>query len=215
MCRANLPGRIGVATLARMATILLVCTGNICRSPMAEAFVRHELEQRGIDGITVESSGVSGWEDSPPTPDTVEALTEYGLDVSEHRARRLDRPMVGSADLVVGLSGEHRDAVTGLVPEAADRIFALKELVALLELATREPAEGTPDETLRSGVKAADGMRASDPGFHPLDEDVADPLGMGIESYRAVAWEIQDLSRRLVDGLFPGVMGAPVPLEEG
>src|SRR5437870_5209371 len=106
-----------------MATILLVCTGNICRSPMAEAFVRHELEQRGIVGIAVGSAGVSGWEDSPPTPETAEALREYGLDVSGHRARRLDEAMVESADLVVGLSGEHRDAAARLAPQGADRTF--------------------------------------------------------------------------------------------
>src|SRR2546422_65498 len=118
-----------------MGRILLVCTGNICRSPMAEAFVRHELDQRGVGGISVESSGVSGWADSPPTPEVADALGEYGLDVSKHRARRLDRTMVESADLVVGLSAEHRDAVADLVPQAATRTFTLKELGHLLDVA--------------------------------------------------------------------------------
>lgn len=197
-----------------MATILLVCTGNICRSPMAEAFMRHELDQRGIDGIGVQSAGVSGWEDSPPTPETAEAIREYGLDVSEHRARRLDRAMVESADLVVGLSGEHREAAARLAPKAAERTFALKELVYLLELASRERGEDAADETLRSGVSAAAGLRASDPGFDLLDEDVADPLGLGIDSYRAVAWEIEDLVGRLLDGLFPDAMRAPATPEQ-
>lgn len=182
---------------------------------MAEAFIRRDLDQRGIGGISVESSGVSGWEDSPPTPEAADALREYGLDVSEHRARLLDRTTVESAELVVGLSAEHRDAVAELVPEAAARAFTLKELVHLLEAAGAEPEDGTPDQMLQASVSAAAGLRASDPSFRLLDEDVVDPLGLGIETFRAVAWEIEDLSRRMVDGLFPETARARAAHEEG
>lgn len=198
-----------------MGRILLVCTGNICRSPMAEAFIRHELDQRGIGGISVESSGVSGWEDSPTTPEAADAVREYGLDLSEHRGRRLDRTMVESAELVVGLSAEHRDAVADLVPEAAGRTFTLKELVHLLEVAPAEPADGDAEHTLRSSVRAAAALRESDPSSRLRDEDVADPLGLGIETYRAVAWEIEDLSRRMMNGLFPDTDGARATRKEG
>jgi protein-tyrosine phosphatase len=198
-----------------MGRILLVCTGNICRSPMAEAFIRHELDQRGIGGISVESSGVSGWEGSPTTPEAADALREYGLDVSEHRGRRLDRTMLESAELVVGLSAEHRDAVAHLLPQAATRTFTLKELVYLLEVAVAEPADVDADHTLRSSVRAAAARREADPSFRLPDEDVADPVGLGIETYRAVAWEIEDLSRRMVDGLFPDTDWAGGTREEG
>jgi len=191
-----------------MGRILLVCTGNICRSPMAEAFTRRELDQRGIAGISVESSGVSGWVDSPATSEAADAVREYGLDLSPHRARRLDRTMVQSAQLVVGLASEHRDAVIEQIPEAADRTFTLKELVHLLEVAALEPRDHDWDQTLRTSVGAAASLRASDPGLRLLDEDVADPLGLGIETFRAVAWEIEDLSRRMVDSLFPDTAGA-------
>src|SRR2546427_4713640 len=98
-----------------MGRILLVCTGNICRSPMAEAFVRHELDQRGIGGISVGSSGVSGWGGSPPTPEVADALGGDGVDVSQHRARRLDRTLVEAADPLVGVSAEHPGALADLV----------------------------------------------------------------------------------------------------
>jgi len=197
-----------------MGRILVVCTGNICRSPMAEAFIRHELDRRGIGGVSVESSGVAGWEDSPPTPEVADALLEYGLDVAAHRARRLDRAMVQSAELVVGLASEHRDAVVGLVPEAAARTFTLKELVHLLELAGPQRADGDPEHVLHSSVSAAADVRAAAKSFQLSDEGVADPLGLGIESYRAVAWEIEDLSRRLVDGLFPDTAGERASQDE-
>ena len=181
----------------------MVCTGNICRSPMVEAFIRHELEARGIDGISVESSGISGWEESPATAEAIDALQEYGLDLSEHRARRFDPPMANSADLVVALSAEHRDAVAQVAPEAVSRTFTLKELVHLLGAVHLSSPDGNADHALRVSVMAAADRRAEDADRGLLDEDVSDPIGLGIETYRALAWEIQDLSRRMVEGLFP------------
>jgi low molecular weight protein-tyrosine phosphatase len=197
-----------------MATILLVCTGNICRSPMAEGFLRRELEQRAIEGIRVESSGLSGWEGSPATSEGVEALAEYGLDISEHKARRLTRDMAERADLVVAMSAEHREGVARLVPSAASRTFTIKELVYLLESFPIQAVQGSAAQQLRASVKAATDLREEAPELELLDEDIADPLGLGIESFRAAAWELESLSRRLADGLFPGVARATVA-EEG
>lgn len=200
----------------RMATILVVCTGNICRSPMAEAFIRYELEQRGLDGLRVESSGVEGWVDAPATMEAAKALSEQGIDLSAHRARRLDEAMVESADLVLALSAEHRDVVEELVPAAADRTFTLKELVYLLERATVPDRDiRSADELLGAAVKGAAVLRASDPAFHVIDEDVRDPIGLGVEAYRAVAGEIQDLSRRMVEALFAGLGRARLGPVEG
>jgi protein-tyrosine phosphatase len=197
-----------------MATILLVCTGNICRSPMAEGFLRRMLADRGIQGIRVESSGVAGWEGSTPTPEAVEALAGYGLDISTHRARRLTRPMVEWADAIVTMAAEHRDAVVRLVPQLASRVFTLKELVALLESVPEERIGRPSAEQLAASMRLAQAEREAHAGMELADQDIADPLGLGIESFRAVAWEIEDLSRRLVDGLFPGTGGAPVGSDE-
>jgi protein-tyrosine phosphatase len=197
-----------------MATILLVCTGNICRSPMAESFLRRELQQRGIDGIRVESSGLSGWEGSGATSEAVEALTEYGLDISGHGARRLTRDMAEQADLIVAMSAEHREGVGRLVPSAAGRTFTIKELVYLLESFPVEAVQGSPAQRLKASIDAATAVRDDAPELELLDEDIADPLGLGIESFRATAWELEGLSRRLADGLFPGV-GRTAVTEEG
>jgi low molecular weight protein-tyrosine phosphatase len=198
-----------------MATILLVCTGNICRSPMAEGFLRRELRQRGIDGIRVESSGLSGWDGSGATNEAVEALTEYGLDISGHAAQRLTRDMAEGADLIVAMSAEHREGVSHLVPSTAARTFTIKELVYLLESSPVEAVQGSAAQQLKASVDAATAVRDEAPEVELLDEDIADPLGLGIESFRATAWELEGLSKRLADGLFPGAGRVAVPKEGG
>jgi len=111
--------------------------------------------------------------------------------------------MLESADLVVGLCAEHRDAATKLAPAAKGRTFTLKELVYLLEATAPRENGSEPDTSLGDAVRAAGDRRASDPDLPLADQDVQDPLGLGLESYQVTAWEIEDLSRRLVDGLFP------------
>jgi glycine hydroxymethyltransferase len=188
-----------------MGTILLVCTGNICRSPMASGFLSGLLRERGIDDVTVASCGVSAWEGSPATPEAVAAMREQGQDISRHMARRMSRRMVESTDLIVGMSHEHRDAVRRIARPATSRTFTLKELVHLLDAAGPPPTEGPPDQQLRSAALRADALRDAYRDLQLKDEDVADPLGLGLESFRAVAWEIEALCEGLVDLVFgPG-----------
>src|SRR5206468_11510604 len=106
-----------------MGTILLVCTGNICRSPMASGFLAGLLRDRGIDDVTVASCGVSAWDGSPPTPEAVEAMREQGRDLSRHVARRVSRRNVESADRIVGMSSDHREVVTRAPRPAPYRSF--------------------------------------------------------------------------------------------
>jgi protein-tyrosine phosphatase len=183
--------------------VLAVCTGNICRSPMAEGFVRSMLAERGVEGVESASCGVSGWEDSPPTPEGIQAMVENGVDISEHRARRLTSPMIRGADLVLAMASEHRDAALAMVPEARDRTFTLKELARLVERLPASPAmPGERGRRLSAVVAAAAARR--DGGTVPpsRDEDIADPLGLGVEAYRATAWEIEQLCRAIVTAVF-------------
>lgn len=193
-----------------MASILVVCTGNICRSPLGEGFVRRALIDRlGLDAPEVSSAGTAGWEGSGATPESVRAGAERGLDVGSHRARRLSDAMVEGADLVVTMAGEHRDEVAAAMPAAATRTFTLKELVRLLE--ALEPLEEHPT-TIDERVREADSLRRGGFTGNPMDEDIVDPLGMPLDTYRAVAWEIEQWSERVAEGLAGPVPAAVPPL---
>jgi glycine hydroxymethyltransferase len=184
-----------------MGTILVICTGNICRSPMASGLLESLLRDRGVHGVTVESCGVSAWDGSPATPEGVEAMRERGLDISGHVARKMNPRIIESADLIVGMASEHREAVKRVTPNAAGRAFTLKELVYLLD-SVGSPEGGTPRERLRGAAVRADLVRRQHPDLQLEDEGVADPLGLGLETFRAIAWEIGSLCEALVDAVF-------------
>jgi protein-tyrosine phosphatase len=192
-----------------MASILVVCTGNVCRSPIAEASLRSALRARfGDRAPSVASAGTSGWEGSRAEPGSVAAASERGLDVSAHRARRLREADVAGATVVVTMATEHREDIVGLHPRIADRTFTLKELVRLLE-APRAAEDGPhvrgstdPETLLRERVAEAHELRRAGFGGNPDDEDVVDPLGMPVETYRAVAAELEEWCERLAAAVF-------------
>jgi len=91
--------------------ILLVCTGNICRSPLAAALLQRALAQRGIDGLEVASAGTGAWDGAPVSEGAYLVGLERGLDLSAHRARLLTRELVEEADLVLTMARHHRARV--------------------------------------------------------------------------------------------------------
>jgi protein-tyrosine phosphatase len=181
-----------------MARVLVVCTGNVCRSPIAEGLLRAAFVERlGDEAPEVASAGTMGWEGSSADPNSVAAAAERGVDISGHVARALGSADLGSADLVLAMSSEHAVAAVREAPEAASRTFTLKELVRLVE-ALPEPV---PGGDLGGRVDAADALRGEGFEGNPHDLDVADPLGMPLQSFRAVAWELEEWCGRLADGL--------------
>lgn len=107
--------------------ILFVCTGNTCRSPMAEAIARSLLEQRGHEGIrvTVTSAGTAAGPGRPASPQTAGALRELGIEPGEHRSRPLSRRLVAESDLIFAMSDWHREEVEAIDPGASTRTLLL------------------------------------------------------------------------------------------
>lgn len=187
-----------------MTSILVVCTGNICRSPIAEGMLRDAVVARfGASAPTVTSAGTIAVDGAGATTESVTAAAERGTDIAEHRARRLTLDRARQADLVVGMAGEHR-AWLADDAEVASRTFTLKELVRLLGSLPPPPPGAGPD-TLPARVAAAADARAAGFTGNPQDEDVADPLGLPLHTYRAIAWELDEWTARLVDGLYGAV----------
>ena len=176
-----------------MSRILVVCTGNICRSPMAEGFVREALVRRlGDDAPTVTSAGTAGWDGSGATDEAIRAASELGVDIRSHLARHLDDRLLDDADLIVCMTAEQRTAIARGRPDVAARTFTISELVGLLET---EPIDGTIEARVAAAAAARNGSSPAVGG------DVRDPLGDPLDGYRRVAAELEDLSKRLATAL--------------
>ncbi|MGB9776153.1 MAG: low molecular weight protein arginine phosphatase [Anaerolineae bacterium] len=110
-------------------TILLVCTGNLCRSPMAAALLRCYLEgDSARQNWRVLSAGLWAEDGEPASAGAVMAMAERGIDLTGHRSRRLTPQMVEEADLILGMTPPHVEAMRQAFPEARDRIYLLAEM---------------------------------------------------------------------------------------
>jgi L-threonylcarbamoyladenylate synthase len=114
-------------------TILFVCSGNTCRSPMAEAIARRIIAQKlGVDesaldskGVNVLSAGSFAMPGTRASPPAVEALRPLGVDLSRHRSRPLTVELIHQADAIFTMGRSHTQAVTAMVPSAADKVQPL------------------------------------------------------------------------------------------
>jgi protein-tyrosine phosphatase len=183
--------------------ILHVCTGNICRSPMAERIMRAELAARFgplADEIEVRGAGTyGGHAGDGMNPPAARVLTEMGIDPSGFTSTWLREPLVEWADLVLTASADHRSQVLGLDQRALRRTFVLKELARLTAGVTPdELPPGGPAERLRALVTLAAGLRALHPAHPRTVDDIGDPFGGPIEEFRETAQDIRTAVRRIL-----------------
>lgn len=162
-------------------TILTVCSGNLCRSPMAEQLLRARLGD--LPGVGVESAGVVA-QDGDPMPTEAAALSRsYGGDPSGHSARRLVEAQIANANLVLAMAREHRRDVVTLWPRASRYTFTVREFARLAEGIDADDfasIDSLPGDDVPGRLNAAIELLASRRGFvdaapTPEDDDVIDP----------------------------------------
>jgi len=108
--------------------ILFVCTGNTCRSPMAEAITRKIAVEKGLTELEVASGGTSAWDSAPPSDGALLVAMERGMDLSEHRAQNLTRELVQSSDLILAMGPHHLERIEALGGEG--KAFLLSDFAS-------------------------------------------------------------------------------------
>jgi len=105
--------------------VIFVCTGNTCRSPLAEGLARKMARQRGISGVTFASAGTGAPDGSPASDASILVGIERGVDLSTHRARTLTSDMIDDDTLLLALSASHLPSLPAVAPEAT--VYLLDE----------------------------------------------------------------------------------------
>jgi protein-tyrosine phosphatase len=185
-----------------MTEVLVLCTANICRSPMAAALFAARIEGC-VDPVEVSSAGILAGARSMDraVPDEVlEVMAPYGIDLRSHRSQVLAQPMLEHADLVIGMSRRHVQEAVLIDPPSWPQSFTLKELVR------RGGMHGPrrPDQGVRSWIDAVHGDRTRESLAHRSSaDDVEDPYGGSLSDYRTTAEELVELTAQLAVLLWP------------
>ena len=132
--------------------VLVVCSGNICRSPMAAEYLRHLARKNGVTGLVVESAGMLDIRDRPASAEAVEALREIGLDLSAHRSRGVTSGRVDRADVVIVMERAHLSDLSARFP-LHPRCFLLSAFRVGSDPAPDAPDTPDPIGELGSGFE--------------------------------------------------------------
>ena len=120
---------------------LFVCTGNICRSPIAEGLFREMARRAGIQDVEAASAGIGAGNGQPPSDHSVEVLAEEGIDISGQRSQMLTPELVEAASHIFGMTTSHQQAIQAFFPEIQEKVFVLRELIVddALDLEVPDP----------------------------------------------------------------------------
>lgn len=190
--------------------VLVVCTANVCRSPMtqfvlADALAKADVARSGT--IEVVSAGVHAEHDAPIAEVSAALLAGRSLDSTGFRSRRLTPELVRSADLVLCAELQHRSLVVEMCPSASTYTFTLLEFAWLLGQVPASKVSGdTASDRLSSLIAVARGQR----GLQIPDRglDLADPYGRRMGAYRRTLAQIDEAVAVIIDRLVPSASRA-------
>ena len=184
-------------------SILVVCTGNVCRSPLAQQLLVVRLGEAGVDA-TVRSAGTQALVGEAMTREAAELSVRYGGGGVPHAATQLTDGLIEAADLVLTASREHRAAVASMVPRAARVSYTIREFARVAEFiatdteSTLALAQATTPAAFIELASTSRGFAT--PPAQPRSDDIVDP-------YRRSA-EIYEESGRAIDAAVTAIVGA-------
>lgn len=192
-----------------MNRILFVCTGNTCRSPMAEGILRRLLKEHGLDHIEVRSAGVAASNGSPVSRHAASVLKEQGI-LDNMSSSALSRELLEWADLILTMTTGHKQHAIGRFPEHIDKIYTLKEYVEVDEETARRmneleqlTAELQLKHALAQHITQEERVRLLTLERELPDYEIADPYGGSLALYRQCAEEIEEALMKLISKLKP------------
>jgi protein-tyrosine phosphatase len=186
--------------------VIFVCTGNICRSPMAEQMLIQKAEKNKLP-IKVVSAGVMAMTGDPMTPQSADAMTIRGFTPTKHISQDLTPKLLEEADLVLTATLDHRSAIARMLPKASKYSFTIDEFARLTSFLRADPefqeefkrkSKETRDQYLKRAMQEAVLLRGMVPtNLDP--KDVIDPYGESIEVYNQVAEHIDVMLEIIVE----------------
>jgi protein-tyrosine phosphatase len=197
--------------------VLFVCTGNICRSPLAEQVLQARADSVARDRfgladasqwVTFASAGTWAREGEAMTDQAAELSVRYGGNPTGHAAKALTRELVDSADLVLGFTREHRREIVTSSPRASRLTFTLNEFVRLFDSLSADPA-ATAELQEQSGslyfleelVASVASRRGFSPPADPALDDIVDPYRQSQKTYEQAATAIVSAIDQILDSL--------------
>ena len=177
---------------------VVVCTANICRSPMAEALLRNHLEMVGVEATVLSSGHLDAG--VRVSYNSVKAMADRFLDISDHRSVTTSRHVIDGAQMILTMGRQHVRQVLEVDMDAWPRTFPLRAAVRRAQQLGPRP----DDETLSAWVERMHhGRRAADMLADNPADDVEDPIGLPIRVYRDTAKLLDELLGQLVGLMYP------------
>jgi protein-tyrosine phosphatase len=195
------------------ARILVVCTGNVCRSPIMEHYLRRHLDERwhGDGTMLVASAGTAALVGSPMDERADLAARSLGLNTAGFIARALTVDAIAGADLVLTATRQHRGIVVSMYPKALRTCFAVRDFsTAVDDLYDRSGTPGGLDgetvpadarDRVQRVVAAAAARRGFSPPLDPVDADITDPYRRPDEVYAVMLGQIVEAMPGIVEAL--------------
>lgn len=194
--------------------ILSVCTGNVCRSPIAERLIAEAMRS---EDVAVESAGIGALVGSGVPEPALRLAEDHGVTVTQHTARQVDMDMLRRADLVLGMAREHRRHLAEMMPAVTRRAFTLREFARLTDAsevhlpnAVAEAGATTATAAMKAAVALAASLRGTiAPPADVSEFDVVDPYRQSDDVYRRSMSEIVPAADRVAHYLISAARSAP------